>query len=396
MAGILGETIRNNEKAAYAIVNASFSNATYSDRIWMYQGMMKAELSKLLQEGLIQGKNPRQLATHLEKLFGVSKSNAQRLMRTELARVQTEAQKRSFERNGFTQYEFIALGSACGICKELDGKHFDVEKMMPETNAPPIHPNCRCSVAAYEDSEEYEAWLDFLDKGGTTEEWNWMKEKELESDIGDKIIEHVTGIEKQKNMFKAGLKNVKNKDVKVLLEQALQRTKIVRAKGRRSKYSKRDGTISLAKTANSDTLAHELFHEIDVTYGLTANGMLMESVRNDYKKLQNFSVGYGKSIEEMLYSKYRKAFRSDTKQLIMKEEYRAISDIINGMSQGTVFLGYGHDKEYWEKKGNIEAEVFAQFGRIMYSSSSDTIEMMKNLFPECFDEMLKRVERMIK
>ena len=30
-------------------------------------------------------------------------------------------------------------------------------------------------MAAYEDSEEYENWLDYLDKGGTTEEWNKIK-----------------------------------------------------------------------------------------------------------------------------------------------------------------------------------------------------------------------------
>ena len=171
-AGILGKTIQNNAKAANAIVNASFHNATYSDRIWMYQDMLKNELSSLLQTGLIQGQNPRRLATHLRKRFGVSQSNAERLMITELARVQTEAQKQSFERNGFEEYTFLALGNACPICKALDEKHFKVAKMMPGENAPPMHPYCRCSIAAYEDSEDYDAWLDFLDKGGTTEEWN--------------------------------------------------------------------------------------------------------------------------------------------------------------------------------------------------------------------------------
>ena len=171
-AGILGKTIQNNAKVADAIVNASFHNATFSDRIWMYQGMLKNELSSLLQTGLIQGQNPRRLATHLRKRFGVSQSNAERLMITELARVQTEAQKQSFERNGFEKYTFLALGNACPICKALDGKHFKVKKMMPGTNAPPMHPRCKCSTSAYEDSEDYEAWLDFLDKGGTTEEWN--------------------------------------------------------------------------------------------------------------------------------------------------------------------------------------------------------------------------------
>ena len=171
-AGILGKTIQNNAKAADAIVNASFHNATYSDRIWMHQDMLKNELSSLLQTGLIQGQNPRRLATHLRKRFGVSQSNAERLMITELARVQTEAQKQSFERNGFEEYTFLALGDACPICKEIDGKHFKVKDMMPGTNAPPIHPFCRCSISAYEDSEDYEAWLDYLSKGGTTEEWN--------------------------------------------------------------------------------------------------------------------------------------------------------------------------------------------------------------------------------
>lgn len=176
-AGILGKTIQDNAKAANAIVNASFHNATFSDRIWMYQDMIKNELNSLLQTGLIQGQHPRKLATHLRKRFGVSQSNAERLMITEMARVQTEAQKQSFERNGFEEYTFLALGTACPICRALDGKHFKVSKMMSGTNAPPMHPNCRCSVAAYEDSEDYEEWLDFLSKDGTTEEWNKLKRK---------------------------------------------------------------------------------------------------------------------------------------------------------------------------------------------------------------------------
>lgn len=158
-AGILGDTVGDREKAAHVIVNASFHNASFSDRIWMYQDMMKAELSKLLQVGLIQGKHPRVLARHLVKLFGVRRSDAERLMQTELARVQTEAQKRSFERNGYDRYEFIALETACKICKAIDGKHFRTEDMMPGENAPPMHPNCRCSTAAYMDREEFERWL---------------------------------------------------------------------------------------------------------------------------------------------------------------------------------------------------------------------------------------------
>lgn len=189
-AGILGKTIRNNAQLAHTIPNASFHNATFSDRIWQYQDLMREDLSKILSRGLIQGKNPRAIARDLQKYWygndpktgGGAVYCMERLMRTEMARVQTEAQKQSLEKNGFTEYEFIANADCCGICKALDGKHFKVSKMMPGENAAPIHPHCRCSVAAYEDSDEYEAWLNYLEKGGTTAEFEKMKAAKNETD----------------------------------------------------------------------------------------------------------------------------------------------------------------------------------------------------------------------
>ncbi len=187
LAGILGKTVQDNAKAAHAIVNASFHNATFSDRIWMYQDMLKAELSSLLQTGLIRGQNPRKLATHLRKRFGVSQSNAERLIITEMARVQTEAQKQSFERNGFAEYTFIALGTACPICRALDGKHFKASKMMPGTNAPPMHPRCRCSTSAHMDSEEYEQWLDGYQQHGLSFD-DWKKQNSVAKKSGSGIM----------------------------------------------------------------------------------------------------------------------------------------------------------------------------------------------------------------
>jgi SPP1 gp7 family putative phage head morphogenesis protein len=187
-AGILGKTVKRNAQLAQAIVNGSFHSGTFSDRIWQYQDLMRQDLGKLLQQGLIQGKGARAITADLRKyLIGEKQGkgatyNVERLMRTELARVQTEAQKQSFARNGFDFYEFLcnfhdSKSGTCEVCKALNGKHFKVEDMMPGENAPPMHPHCRCSTAAWEDSEEYEAWLDHLANGGTTEEWNRQKNK---------------------------------------------------------------------------------------------------------------------------------------------------------------------------------------------------------------------------
>lgn len=182
-AGILGKSVRNNAAKAHAIVNGSFHNGTFSDRIWQYQDLMREEIGRLLQTGLIQGKNPRAIAKDLKKYwFGNDPATGggvlycmERLMRTELARVQTEAQKQSFQRNGFGKYMFIVNRGCCDVCNEVAKKNdgiYEVDKMMPGDNAPPLHPHCRCSTAAYEDDAEYNAWLDYLANGGTTEEWN--------------------------------------------------------------------------------------------------------------------------------------------------------------------------------------------------------------------------------
>ncbi len=191
-AGILGKTVRNNAQKANSIVNASFHNATFSDRIWMYQDLLRADLNKLLQSGLIQGKNPRAIAKYLKKYWfgndprtgGGALYCMERLMRTELARVQSEAQRQSFVRNGFDKYIFIVNGGCCDICEGIANKDsgygkgvYLVKDMMPGENASPVHPHCRCSCAAYEDDTEYELWLEHLNKGGTTESWNKFKKR---------------------------------------------------------------------------------------------------------------------------------------------------------------------------------------------------------------------------
>lgn len=216
-AGILGKTITNNAKTAHAIVNSSFKNATFSDRIWLQQDLLKAELDKLLQNGLIQGKNPRTLARELEKKFGTSAYNAERLMITELARVQTEAQKQSFERNGFEEYTFLANSGCCGDCQALNGKHFKVKDMMPGENAAPIHPRCRCSTSAYSSRKEYDEWLNYLEKGGSSDSW-------------DKVKKRVSEIEKnpQKglaNFVKSNIIKLENKSVREWYINAVSRIK---------------------------------------------------------------------------------------------------------------------------------------------------------------------------
>ena len=153
-AGILGETIFDGYKDfVEAVVNSSFHSATFSQRIWGNMNAFKADLDKLLVQTITQGKNPRDMARKLRNLYDSKKYEAERLMRTESARVQTEIQKQSYKKYDIEDYEFIAEPNACPICATLNGKVFKVKDMSAGINACPMHANCRCSAAPHVERE---------------------------------------------------------------------------------------------------------------------------------------------------------------------------------------------------------------------------------------------------
>lgn len=166
-ASILGDTVIDNAKTAKTVADSSFKNATFSERIWVNQDLLKNSLSSVLSNALIQGKNPREFIPHIRKKFDVSRCNAERLLRTEIARIQTQAQAESYEASGIDEYEYVACGlkDVCPLCKEMDGTTFKLKDMEIGENAPPMHPNCHCATAPHSDRKEYEKWLNGLANG---------------------------------------------------------------------------------------------------------------------------------------------------------------------------------------------------------------------------------------
>lgn len=194
--------------------------------------------------------------------------------------------------------------------------------------------------------------------------------------------------------FEMSLHDVKNKDTRVLLKQSKARVKFNKSKKKKSYYTK--GVIYIAENATPSTIAHELFHEIDHTYGLTQNGALTLQIQNDYKRLLQLSSNYGKSIEDMLYLKYPEVFENGRRGIKLQEEFRGISDILNGMSRGKIRLGYRHQDDYWLKPLKLEKETWAQYGRMIYQSDERVLEFMEILFPETTTEVYRMLKEMIK
>src|SRR5690625_2430398 len=160
LSGILGQTLTYNEQMLATIVNASFLSATWSDRLWDNQDALRQELDRLLNRGIVQGINPRQLARELRENFDSSIYNSERLLRSELGRLQIQVQEDSYKQADISQYEIIVEPDGCDYCQSFDGKVFNVEDMEVSVNAPIFHPNCRCSTSAYVSRETFERDLE--------------------------------------------------------------------------------------------------------------------------------------------------------------------------------------------------------------------------------------------
>lgn len=154
-AGVLGESLDvTDTKLIKNIINGSFSSSTFSERLWGNTQYLANSLDTLLTQSIINGRHPNDVARELRRQFDISQKQAERLMRTESARVHAECAVKSMEKNGVTQYEWVSEPSACKICGPLDGKIFEVKGAeFGNVKHPlfPLHPNCRCAVIAVVD-----------------------------------------------------------------------------------------------------------------------------------------------------------------------------------------------------------------------------------------------------
>ncbi|EHK2906769.1 minor capsid protein [Enterococcus faecium] len=156
-AGILEMTIAKSgyAKLVEQVINSSFRAdgiATFSERLWMYQAELKADLDKLLVRSVTMGRNPKQLAPELSKFLTEegrenTKFNTQRLMVTETTRVQSGVQKESYLDADIEKYGWVTEPNACQLCKSIaaDGPYL-VSEMEVGKNMMPVHPFDRCST----------------------------------------------------------------------------------------------------------------------------------------------------------------------------------------------------------------------------------------------------------
>ena len=117
---------------------------TWSNRVWDNVGNLQATLNENLIDCLVAGRKTSELKKGLQERFEVSFNQADTLVRTEMAHIQTQASKERYKSAGVTEVEVWADYDErrCEICGELHRTKHDINGAMPV----PAHPNCRCCI----------------------------------------------------------------------------------------------------------------------------------------------------------------------------------------------------------------------------------------------------------
>lgn len=129
--------------------------ANFSDRIWTNKDKLVRNLHTELTQNIIRGASPQKAIDSLSKTMEVSRNQAGRLIMTESAAISSVAQKDCLKELGVERYEILATldGQTSEICRDMDGKVFDMKDYKVGVTAPPFHPNCRSTTVPYFDDE---------------------------------------------------------------------------------------------------------------------------------------------------------------------------------------------------------------------------------------------------
>ena len=392
-----------------------FNGANFSSRLWKQKDHLQTQLMESLTTMMIQGKHPSTLTKDFAKKMQSKKFDAYRLLHTESSFLMSEATHAGYKEDGVEKYQILATldSKTCGVCGELDGDVHEVDKAVVGVNMPPFHPLCRCTDTPYYDDMDlsdmprvardpetgktydvpgdmtYKEWKKEYLGAESDSAWGTAKRKAKGTLLNAKVVSfdelprHIT------EPFRDDLRAA-NFQVTKLLETEIEETDFYLTESRKSEYIKGINAVGISKSADSSTLAHELFHKIDARYGVTKGSTLVDAFEADFAKIDDVVSTLNYQFPDAFELSYEGHKR-------LKEPYRGVSDIISALTNGEINLGYGHSKKYWARYDQIRMqEIWAQCGRIYFSNDPKVVNMAERLFPSGTSRVKLKIRRLVK
>lgn len=160
------------------VLTYNWSGKEFSNRIWDHQSGSLLTIRKELERSFASGRSIQKTTKVIMDATDVTRSRVEALVRTESNFFHGLAAQNSYEDAELEKYEVLATldNRTSPICREQDGKIYNVKDYEPGVNANPFHVRCRSTTIPWFDESEYMdgEWrrsMDGLVDSMTYDEW---------------------------------------------------------------------------------------------------------------------------------------------------------------------------------------------------------------------------------
>lgn len=408
-----------DDRTVNLILDTKFAGANYSSRVWKNTDDLADNIQEIIARAVATGQSQEKTIREVMDKFGTTAKNpkqayyyASRLVRTETNYFENRAEIEAYKSMGIKKYQFVAVldERTSDICREHDGRIYEVDDVKYGENAPPLHPNCRSTVAPYI-GRDYEPKVRIARDPQTNKNMYvqnmsypmWYKQYVEEGDYSlDKALS-----KPQVAIVADMVKNAIGRSGEVWNKYA------DKVKYRQLYYvgtphynPNTDGIyLDINKAIKGDsihapysTIFHETGHAIDNLTGDKFAGSLSTQLTINNK---TFSQIIKKEVQDKVKEaggteKLKKQIEKYLKEKkLTRQQKAAISDIFGGSTGNKVIFGAGHSVDYWNSRSRAK-EAFAEFFAASLEEDKTSFNAMSELFPNTKAFYDKILEEMLK
>lgn len=178
------------------MMGMNWADGNFSSRLWHASEATWEKVRDELTLALANGQSPGTTRAHLRNLLteahnpdakgsGGLNYDVERIIRTETAKASTQADLVRWREAGVTKVQWHASfeKNTCEHCADRDGRIYELKDAM--LDEPPLHPNCRCYFAAYDEvAAQFPDTTYYKDEEGEYQEIQWAPYHSVIDDKG--------------------------------------------------------------------------------------------------------------------------------------------------------------------------------------------------------------------
>ncbi|HFI0563131.1 TPA: minor capsid protein [Streptococcus suis] len=369
-----------NEPALKEIIKTPFNGYNYSQQLWGHVDNLAKDLKDTLKRGFVRGEHPKVLARDLSARYKVANHRAETLIRTDGTAVVNAAAVRRYMDAGLEYYRILVHmdNRTTQICRRIhaEDKRYRLDEMKVGLNAPPFHFNCRSGIVPDEEELGIDRSSQASLEDSKESDYKKFKRRQVfpkneDGLISDERYSEFRNTYRQvtREKFQSGTplgKQIFIKYADPSKVATLSEIGKVRYEGGKL-YLNMFRDVDDSRGAGTGYF-HEIGHQVDDRLGwkFTKDINLTHKLEKDFLNLN---------------------FESAITLINSDDKASSLSDVISGLSEGTIVGKYWHSADYWKDNANLRSEFFAHVFESQFDR--ERREILEKYLPESYNYVVE-------